>query len=446
MVVDPDKASTTTVLESSSKPPLDDTDVPAIEPALIDANLADSFGEYVSAWFKRARGGDAGLLPVLAGFVVIIIIFQTQNGDFLSAKNFVALLGQASYFVLFGMAEVFVLLLGEIDLSTGFVGVCGGAITAILASDQLHSWPWWAAALIGLVFCAAVGALQGLIVTALKVPSFVVTLGGQLAFGGMLLFILNSWSGKSSGGTVAVNNSILVDLNNGAVTPAVGWIIVIVLVVLFAVYSLGRDQRRRASGLVAPPLALTLIKIVAVAVAGVVVVAVCNINTGLKGGRAIEGVPWDVFIILGILVAATFLLGRTRFGRYVYAVGGNAEAARRSGINLIRIRLLCFTLCALMSGLAGLFYVSNLQSVSTSVDGGNLVLYAIAAAVIGGTSLFGGRGRFIHAVIGGLIIATIANGMGLIGLSADAQDIVTALVLVTAATVDAIGRRGRIAS
>jgi len=443
---DPNRAGTAVVVEPGQDAPPDDTDHPAIEPALIDANLADSFGEYATAWIKRARSGDAGLLPVLLGFVVIIIIFQTQNSHFLSSKNFVALLGQASYFVLFGMAEVFVLLLGEIDLSTGFVGVCGGALTAILASDQLHSWPWWAAALVGLAFCAVVGVVQGLLVTALKVPSFVVTLGGQLAFGGVLLFILNSWSGKSSGGTVAVTNTILVDLNNGAVTPTAGWIIMIVLVILFAAYSLGRDQRRRASGLVAPPLPLTLIKIGAVAVAGIIVVAVCNINTGIQGGRVIEGVPWDVFIILGIVVGATFLIGRTRFGRYVYAVGGNAEAARRAGINLVRIRLLCFTLCSMMSGLAGLFYVSNLQSISTSVDGGNLVLYAVAAAVIGGTSLFGGRGKFIHAVIGGLIIATIANGMGLIGLSADAQDIVTALVLVAAATVDAVGRRGRVSA
>jgi D-xylose transport system permease protein len=439
-VAEPHAAEPLVVLET------DEQDQPAVEPALIDANLADSFGDYARSWSKRVRSGDAGLLPVLAGFVVIIIIFQLENGHFLSSKNFVALLEQASYFVLFGMAEVFVLLLGEIDLSTGYVGVCGGAITAILASQQLHDWPWWAAALIGLIFCAVVGALQGLLITVVRVPSFVVTLGGQLAFAGVLLFILNSWSGQSSGGTVAVSNSILVDLNNGSVTPVASWIIMIVLVALFALYSLGRDRRRRASGLVAPPMALTLTKIAAVAVAGVVVVVVCNINTGIKGGRAIEGVPWDVFIILAIVVGATFLIGRTRFGRYVYAVGGNAEAARRAGINLTRIRVLCFTLCGLMAGLAGLFYVSNLQSISTSVDGGNLVLYAIAAAVIGGTSLFGGRGRFIHAVVGGLIIATIANGMGLIGLSADAQDIVTALVLVAAATVDAIGRRGRVAA
>jgi D-xylose transport system permease protein len=245
---------------------------------------------------------------------------------------------------------------------------------------------------------------------------------------------------------VAISNTILVDLDNGAVKPVVGWIILVVLVVGFAAYVLSRDQRRRASGLVAPPFTLSLIKIGAVAVAGVVVVAVCNINTGIKGGRVIEGVPWDVFIILAIVVGATFMITRTRFGRYVYAVGGNAEAARRAGISLIKIRLLCFTLCSLLAGLAGLFYVSFLQSISTSVQGGNLVLFAVAAAVIGGTSLFGGRGKFIHAVIGGLIIATINNGMGLIGLNADAQDIVTALVLVAAATVDAVGRRGRVAS
>jgi D-xylose transport system permease protein len=415
---------------------------PSVDLSLIDANMADSLGEYARAWVKRIRSGDTGLLPVIAGLILIVIIFQTQKSTFLSAGNLVALIGEASYYVVFGMAEVFVLLLGEIDLSAGYVAVCGGAITCILA-DQTHHESWWIAALAGLVLTTLIGALQGLLVTRLRVPSFVVTLGGLLAFEGFLLFILTNWAGSQTGGTVAISNSILQDLVNGQVSPAAGWIVMMALVVIFAVFVLGRDRRRRASGLVAPPLGLSILKIVAVAIGAVVIVLVCNVNRGRGGSfRPIEGVPWSVFIILGLVVLATFVLGRTRFGRYVYAVGGNAEAARRAGINVNRIRLLCFTLTGFTAGLAGLFYVSNLQSVSTSVDGGSLVLYAVAAAVIGGTSLFGGRGKMIHAVIGGLVIATIYNGMALIGLNADAQDIVTALVLIAAATVDAVARRG----
>ncbi|MGI8752094.1 MAG: sugar ABC transporter permease [Acidimicrobiales bacterium] len=418
---------------------------PPVDLALIDANTAGSLSEYARAWVKRIRNGDIGLLPVIGGLILIVIIFQTQKSVFLSAGNFAALLSQASYFILFGMAEVFVLLLGEIDLSTGYVAACGAVVTLILAG-QLHNVPWWLAIIAGLALTTVIGAVQGALVTRLRLPSFVVTLGGLLAFEGLLLFILNKYAGKSSGGTVAITNTILVDLDNGAVTPAAGWIIMVVLVMVFAAFVLFRDRARKASGLVAPPLALNVIKIVAVAVVGVAVVVICNLNRGPSRGRVIEGVPWCVFIILGIVTAATFLLSRTRFGRYVYAVGGNAEAARRSGINVNRIRLMCFTLCSFTAGLAGLFYASFIQSISQSVDGGNLVLYAVAAAVIGGTSLFGGRGKIIHAVLGGVVIATIYNGMGLVGLSADAQDIVTALVLIAAATVDAVARRGRTAA
>jgi D-xylose transport system permease protein len=218
------------------------------------------------------------------------------------------------------------------------------------------------------------------------------------------------------------------------------------LVVVYAAFVVIRDRGRRSSGLVAPPFALSVAKIAAVAVAGVVLVAVCNINRGFPNGLVIEGVPWCVPIILAIALATTFLLGWTRFGRYVYAVGGNAEAARRAGISLNRTRLACFTLCSLLAGMAGLFYVSYTSSVSTSIDGGSLVLYAVAAAVIGGTSLFGGRGKIVYAVLGGLVIAVIYNGMGLVNLNTDIQFMVTALVLVAAATVDALSRRGRGAS
>ena len=425
-----DSPATSAVVESPAA---------TVDPALIDANTANSFGEYLRAWAKRIRGGDTGNLPVIAGLILIVIVFETQNGNFLTARNFATLMTQASYFVLFGMAEIFVLLLGEIDLSAGYVAASSAAITLILAGQQ-HNLPWYVSAVAGLAFATVAGGLQGLIITRLRVPSFVVTLGGLLLFEGVLLFVLQRFAGSQSGGTVAIINSILTDLDNGNLTPTAGWIVMLAAIAGYAVFTILRDRRRRTSGLVAPPMGLSALKIAGVTVVGVAVVAVCNLNRGRT--VAIRGVPVCVFLVLGIVMLATFVLNRTRFGRYIYAVGGNAEAARRAGINVNRIRLMCFTLSAFTAGIAGLFYASYIDSISTSVDGGNLVLFAVAAAVIGGTSLFGGRGKMVHALLGGLVIAIIYNGMGLLGLQADAQDAVTALVLVAAATVDAVTRRG----
>jgi D-xylose transport system permease protein len=201
------------------------------------------------------------------------------------------------------------------------------------------------------------------------------------------------------------------------------------------------DTKRRRSGLAAPPLGLTIFKILFVVAFAVVVTAICNTNRGVL--TAIRGVPWVVLIVLGFLGLYSFVLVRTRFGRYVYAIGGNAEAARRAGINVILMRTAVFTIAGFAAGVAGVIYASRLQSVSTNIDGGTLVLYCIAAAVIGGTSLFGGRGKALHAVIGGIVIAAIYNGMGLLQMSSAVQYIVTGLVLLAAVAVDAIARRGR---
>jgi len=288
---------------------------------------------------------------------------------------------------------------------------------------------------VALLATTAIGALQGTLITRLRLPSFVVTLAGFLGWQGLMILILGQ------GGTIPIPNDVINDLANGNVSPAAGWMVMGVLVGLFALLMWFRDSRRRASGLVAPPPSLTALKIAVAAVAGAVVLLVCNANRGVL--VPIRGVPWVVLIVLGVLAAWTFVLGRTRFGRYVYAIGGNPEAARRAGINLSLIRTVAFALVGLTAGAAGIVYASRLRSVSTSLDGGTLVLYAIASAVIGGTSLFGGRGKALHAVMGGLVIAAIANGMGLLGMSAASQLMVTALVLLAAATVDAVARRGR---
>ena len=396
--------------------------------------VANDLREYAHAWWVRVRSGESGVLPVLIGLVAISIIFQSQNSKFLSAGNLTNLLVQASVFMLLGMGEVFPLLLGEIDLSIGYVSGIGGIVTAELVV-QPRSWPWWAAVVVALLATAAIGALQGTIITRLRLPSFVVTLAGLLGWQGVMLWIL----GK--GGTVPITNNVINDFANGNLTPTAGWIIGVVLVAGFGLFTWTRDTRRRKSGLVAPPVSLTVLKVATVAVAAAVLLIVCNTNRGAL--VPIRGVPWVVLIVLGVLVLWTVLLGRTRFGRYVYAVGANPEAARRAGVSLAGIRTACFALASFTAGIAGIIYASRLRSVSTSLDGGTLVLYAVAAAVIGGTSLFGGRGKALHAVIGGVVIASIYNGMGLLGMSAASQYMVTALVLLAAVTVDAVARRGR---
>jgi D-xylose transport system permease protein len=398
--------------------------------------VANSLGEYLRASFLRIRSGDTGILPVVLGLFLISAIFQSLNSNFLTAGNLVNLLVQGAVFMLLAMGEVFVLLLGEIDLSAGFVAGLGGTIAAELVKEST-GWPWWAAVIVALLVCLAIGAFQGTIITRIGLPSFVVTLAGLLAWQGVMLLILGTGEGL-----VQINNDIINDFANGILTPAASWIVMIVIVAAFGAMTWFRDARRRTSGLVAPPVSLTVIKILAVAAAGIAVVLICNTNRG-TAFKAIRGVPWVILIVLGVLALWTFVLGRTRFGRYLYAIGGNAEAARRAGINLAMVRTAAFALSSFTAGIAGLIYASRLRSISTNIDGGTLVLYAVAAAVIGGTSLFGGRGRARDAVIGGVVVAAINNGMGLQGYSTAARLVVTAVVLVVAVTIDAVARKGR---
>jgi D-xylose transport system permease protein len=397
---------------------------------------ASSLGGYLRAWFVRLRAGESGVLPVIVGMFVISIIFQSLNSNFLTAGNLVNLLVQGAVFMMLAMAEVFALLLGEIDLSAGFVAGVSGVITAELLTTAHGSWPWWAAILAALAVCAAIGLLHGTLITRIGLPSFVVTLAGLLGWQGVMLSILGN------GGTLPIQDKVVNDIANANLTPAVSWIVMIALVALYGLTTWRKDARRRASGLVAPPATVAIVKIVGVAVAGVLLVLVCNADRGVL--TPIRGVPWVVLIVLGVVTMWSILLLRTRFGRHVYAIGGNAEAARRSGIGLARVRTLCFVLASFTAGMAGIIFASRLRSVSTNLDGGTLVLYAVAAAVIGGTSLFGGRGKAIHAVLGGIVIASIDNGMGLQGYSAASKNIVTAIVLIAAVTIDAVARRGRV--
>ena len=399
--------------------------------------IAGSLGEYLRILARRIRSGESGALPVTLGLIAIVIYFQVRNSLFLSPGNLVNLLIQGSPYIILGMAEVWVLLLGEIDLSVGY----SGAVCAVITAWAVFSLPWWVAILLGLATGAVIGSIFGLLITRLALPSFVVTLAGLLGLQGLLILLV-ARSGHGPGGSIPISNSIIDGLTTGNLSPVAGWIVMVVIVAAAAASLLLRDRQRRAAGLVTPPLSVTVLKIVVMAVAGVVVVLIGNANRGV-GLVSLRGVPWVVLIVLGVLVIYTVVLGRTRFGRYIYAIGGNAEAARRAGISLNLIRTLAFTLTGVTAAIAGIVLASRLGSISTNTDGGQLVLFAVAAAVIGGTHLFGGHGKMINALLGGLVVAAIYNGLGLLGLSAAATYIVTALVLLAAVTIDALSQRGR---
>jgi D-xylose transport system permease protein len=402
--------------------------------------IAGSLGEYARIWLARVRNGESGALPVILGLVAIVVYFQSRTSFFLSTGNLVNLMTQAAWIVTLGMAEVFVLLLGEIDLSIGYSSAIGAVITLWMLAPGHHFY-WWFAVIVGLAVAAAYSGIQAVIITRLRLPSFVVTLAGLLMGQGLLLFLINT-AAPGSGGTIRLSNNILNDIEGGSMSPVVGWIVMAAAVVLGGVVFAVRDSRRRASNLAAPPASVTALKIAVMAVAGVVVVVIGNTNRG-RGFTILRGVPWVVLVIMIVLVAWSVLLGRTRFGRYVYAIGGNAEAARRAGVNLSRVRVLAFTLCGLTAGIMGIIYASFSGGISNNVNGGQNVLYAVAAAVIGGTSLFGGRGRMLGAVLGGLIVAVIYNGLYLLSPSDAAVNMWTAAVLLAAVTVDTLARRRR---
>lgn len=409
--------------------------------------VANSLGEYARAWVARVRAGESGVLPVIGGLVLITIVFEiiSPGHVFLSAGNLVNLFQQSAVFMVLAMAEGFALLLGEIDLSIGFLGAVGGVIAVQLVQPVTTHWPWWAAIVVALLACAAIGAFQGTLITRLRLPSFVVTLAGLLWLNGVMLILLGlgPFSGFPSLAGQNANLLVLYHLMWGTIDPTVSWVLMAVVVAGLGLMFWFRDARRRRQGLTAPPVGLTLAKIVVVAVFGIAVVAICNVNRANLGTLA--GLPWVIPIVLAILGLWTVLLERTRYGRYVYAIGGNPEAARRAGVNLAGVRTLAFTLCAVTAGVGGLLYFSYLGGASNNTNGGQLVLYAVAAAVIGGTSLFGGRGRAMHGVIGGLVIGAIYNGTYLQGYSAQVQYIITGFVLLVAVAIDALSRRVAIA-
>jgi D-xylose transport system permease protein len=408
--------------------------------------VAQSLGEYVRAYIARIRAGESGVLPVVAAMVAILVVFTaiSPNHVFVTPVNLVNLFQQAAVFMVLAMAEGFALVLGEIDLSVGFVGAIGGAITVQLVQPTTTNWHWVPAILAGLLACTVFGLIQGTLITRLRLPSFIVTLAGYLIANGIFLkiLLLGPFSGYPNLAGQSDSLQVIYHLMWGTIDPTVSWIGAAVVVIALGLLIWLSDSRRRKSGLVAPPASLSLIKIGLIAAVAIVVVGICNINRANLGTLA--GVPWVIPIVLSVLGAWTILLQRTKFGRYIYAIGGNPEAARRAGVNVALIRTVAFGLCSFTAGVAMLLYASLLGGMSNNVGGGQYVLYAVAAAVIGGTSLFGGRGKPLHGVLGGLVIAGIYNGLYLLPQlsTVEWQYIITGLVLLGAVVIDAVSRRG----
>jgi D-xylose transport system permease protein len=410
--------------------------------------VAQSLGQYLRAWWVRVRGGDSGVLPVVLGMVVVAVIFEiiTPEHAFLRPSNLVYIFGLSTVYMVLAMAETVVLLLGEIDLSVGAVALFGGVIAFKLVQQPGPDWPWWAAILAALGCCGLIGAFTGTLVARLKIPSFIVSLGMFLLFSGILVVVLGGANGTVGVSSSVPNQRVIFDLVQGLITPAAAWVALAVVVGAVGATLWLRAAARRRRGLVAPPASLTVIRIVLVAVVGAAVVLICSVNRG-TALVTVQGVPWVIPIVLVVLGVLTLLLQRTRFGRYVYAIGGNPEAARRAGVSLAAIRTWGFALCSATAGLGGILLGSFFfgEYSTNTADPGQLVLYSVAAAVIGGVSLFGGRGKPIHGVLGGLLIGAIAYGVSLLNLGTLAtplQYIVPGVVLIVAVLVDVLSRRG----
>jgi D-xylose transport system permease protein len=377
-------------------------------------------------FLNRIRTGDLGSLRVLVLLAIVWVIFQSQESRFLSSTNIVNLSLQITAVALISVGVVLVLLLGEIDLSVGAVSGLCSAIVAVLSVK--HGWGPVPAILAGLAAGAAIGCFQGVISTRFGIPTFVVTLAGLLMWQGFQLKVLGET------GTVNLNPGLLTDLAGKFLSDSAGWIVAIVCIALFAVVTLSGYRRRVASGLSAPPVALIGIRIAAVAVAGLLFVYVVNQD---------RGVPVAVLILLAFVAAFDFMTRRTRFGRYIYAVGGNMEAARRAGIPVFRVRVIVFTLASTMAAVGGIMAASRLLAVNQSSGGSDLLLNSIAGPVIAGTSLFGGRGNVWSALLGALVIGSISNGMDLLAYTSATKFIVTGAVLLGAVILDSLARMGR---
>jgi D-xylose transport system permease protein len=444
--------------------------------------------EAVGDYFSRLKAGQLGSLPALLGLLVLVLVFASLSDTFLTMNNIANLMAQGAGKAIIAMGIVFVLLLGEIDLSAG---TASGVTAAVLAMHYVRNgnllggmgngvfitflvvlaiagllgvilriWAGvgfavlaialvlsgtaanpWIEILLAISVGGAIGVLTGFLVSKIGMPSFVVTLALFLAWQGVILQFIGE------GGTLGISTSdVLFKVANGNLSTLGSWLLFLIAAGGFAAVSLGQHFSRLKRGLVTQPTPLVLGKVGAIAVVAAVATYLLTLNRAPNPNVVISGVPYVVPIVLGLLVLGTYVLNRTQYGRHIYAVGGNREAARRAGINVEKIRASVFVICSAVAAIGAIVYSSKVGSVDPQAGGLNTLLFAVGAAVIGGTSLFGGKGRVVDAVIGGLVLAVVENALGLLKQSAAVVNIVTGLVLLLAATVDALSRRRAAAS
>ena len=389
------------------------------------------------------RTGNLGVLPIVIGLAFIVVFFSFKAAHFFTADNFNNIVVQLAGTCMLAYGVVFVLLLGEIDLSIGYLSGLAAVAVAELqlpGSGQDAPFSWIApvngllAIVIAVAIAGALGAAQGTIVAKIGVPSFVVTLAGLLIFQGVILQILEIR------GTIVIQDKWINDTAYYYFSHFAGWIIAAIVSALYAGIALAQVVGQRRAGLAVRDPWLLAAKVVGLAIAAFGTVAICN-HAKVPTGLPLAGVLVVIFLVL-----LTFLAKRTIFGRHVYAVGGNAEAARRAGINVAKIRILVFVISGAMAGVGGIILAANVNSVDLNVGGGTLLLNAIAAAVIGGVSLFGGRGEVRGALLGSLVIVTVSNGLNTAGYKAGVIYVITGIILLLAVTLDTIARRLQVRS
>jgi D-xylose transport system permease protein len=379
-----------------------------------------------AAFRRRLSQGELGNLPVIVGIAIIWVIFYIANPNFLTPANLTNLILQITAMGTIALGIVLVLLLGEIDLSVGAVSGLAAAVMAVL--NVKNGVPGWLAVLAALATGAVIGLFQGFWVTRFRIPAFVVTLAGYLAWTGALLLVLGST------GTVNLADAFIVGLANTFFIPLDAWLFAIVATAGYAAVKLLERRRRAAAGLPVAPMRMIITRVVVIGLGLAATAAVLSADRGL---------PLALVIFGSLIVLVDLLIRRTRFGRHVLAVGGNDEAARRAGIDVSNVRMMVFVLATTLAAAGGVLAGSRLFAVNQASGASDLLLNAIAAAVIGGTSLFGGRGSAWSALLGALVIGSISNGMDLLGVASSTKFMVTGGVLLLAATVDALSRRGR---
>jgi D-xylose transport system permease protein len=468
----------TTPATTAGRPPQPDRDR-AVTDFGIDTTsrrTSEALRDYVA----RVKGGDLGSLPALLGLVVLVVLFGLLSENFLTLGNLANLLAQGAGVTIIAMGLVFVLLLGEIDLSAGTASgvtaavmalhlVSGGnmlgrmgvfvifvllLLVALGLAAQLRIWAAgiapvlalaitllgvgpnpWVEMLLAVCVGTSIGLLTGFLVSRIGIPSFVVTLALFLAWQGVILQFIGD------GGTLALQNDTLFAVANGNLSIVASWLLFALAAGGYAAVVLGRHFRRMRRGLVTQPTPLVCTKVAVTVVLAAAGTTLLSLNRSQSSLIIIEGVPFVVPIVLVLLVVGSYVLDRTSYGRHIYAIGGNAEAARRAGINVPRIRASVFVVSATLAAIGAIVYSSKVGSVDPNAGGGTVLLYAVGAAVIGGTSLFGGRGRMSNAVIGGAVLAIVNNGLGLLKQPAAVVLVVTGIVLLLAASVDALSRR-----